>query len=208
MTADQTASLAEAHDFMKRVISAPKKRPATRSGYPKDMQRQRLYRAERESIQGRGKKFAYGDIKAVQEYVNRVTASAWFKRQWGGMHVRVEHNFRAKAARGGRWAITLPGGKWAWTEEVVLHELAHSIQSEVHGFHRVQGHGREFAAIQVALVQHQMGKANADALKAAFRKHKVKFTKPRPKRVLTDEQKAALVERLAAARAAKMGVAA
>lgn len=196
------ASSAE-HALLRQAIQAPK-RSTIRSAQPKDMQANRLYTAERESVRGKGKNFAYGDVKAVQEYVDRLTHSEWFGRRWGGMSIRVEHSHRARWARGGRWAIYLPGGRWAWTEDVILHELAHSVIGNTIGLSRVQGHGREFAAIFVDLVQHKMGKAHADALKASFRKHKVKFTKPRPKRVLTPEQKAALVERLAAARAAKV----
>ena len=45
-----------------------------------------------------------------------------------------------------------------------------------------------------------MGKANADALKASFKAHNVRFTKPRAKRVLSEEEKQVLRERLASAR--------
>lgn len=171
----------------------------------KDMQRRRLYAAEHDSIWAKGKAFA--DTAEVQAYLDKLVGSAWFRRHFpksGGRRISVVRDSRARRATAWEWkrTINLPPASWAWTEHMVLHEVAHQVTYDIHR-RTVQGHGREYAANYVDLVQHKMGGTMAVDLKAAFAKHKVKFTRPRAKRVLTPEQKAALVERLAAARAAK-----
>lgn len=75
---------------------------------------------------------------------------------------------------------------------VVCHETAHTIHTRL--MHRGAGygtagkygdrlrsgpwHGREFAFIYLIVVRYMMGKEAHDALKASFKKHKVKFTLP------------------------------
>lgn len=169
---------------------------------PKDMQRERLYKAERVLQPWLGH---YETIEEMQAYVDHLTTSAWFRRRWGGTFIKVRYNHRAKRARayGLQRLIEFPSGRWAWHEAMLLHEVAHIVTDMTYGYGKVQAHGREYAAIYVELVAHKMGAESVARLKAAFIEHKVKFTKPRAKRVLTEEQKQVLRDRLAAARTAK-----
>ena len=48
-----------------------------------------------------------------------------------------------------------------------------------------------------------MGVEVAEALTKSFKAHKVRFTKPKPKRKVSPEQRQALVDRMAKARAAR-----
>jgi putative metallohydrolase (TIGR04338 family) len=180
---------------------------------PRDAQRQRLYRAEWEF---RGKNNdgphagrIFTSIAEVQAYTDRLLAEKWFQRRWctpKRIDIEAKHH-GAATAWPSRGLISMP--KWAWCEQILLHEIAHCITDRYYvGFDRVAIHGREFAAINLELVGHKQGKAAAEALKVLYRKHKVKFTKPRAKRVLTEEQRQVLRDRLAAARAAKVAVAA
>jgi putative metallohydrolase (TIGR04338 family) len=175
---------------------------------PRDSQRAKLYRAEN-ALDWPGER-RWGTVPEIQRYVDRLVASVWFKRRWPQVNERyfmpwstmlierfpaIEvadgrggHNARAHQHR-----IQIPTR--ARQEHVVLHELAHCLT-----WNDGAAHGWEFAAVLVALVQHQMGKPKADALKASFRAHKVRYTKPRPKRVLSEAEKQALRDRLDAMR--------
>ena len=64
-------------------------------------------------------------------------------------------------------------------------------------------HGWEFCQTYLKVVGNVMGPEARDALKASFKEEKVRFTPPRKKRELTEEQKQILRARMAVARAAK-----
>lgn len=166
----------------------------------RDSQRSKVYAAERASIQGMGRRGM--TIEECQEYVNRVTHTKWFVGRWGtGWRVKVKHGRNGGTAYGGSWGyMTL--GVWARCEPVILHELAHHIVTDTYGEY-VAWHGWQFAETFLALVKHHMGAEAADALKAAYKEHNVKFRKPRKRKPLTEEQKEVLRKRLAVARAAK-----
>jgi len=133
---------------------------------------------------------------------------------WIGRVLKSERARKAVVAAGGRWParVTIKSqGRGAHAkphyqeisiapnmrkEWVLLHELAHVCTKDV-GL-EVAGHGREYAAIYVALVGAVLGKSWADRLKREFRTSGVKF---KPKRTLSPERKAALVARMAAMRA-------
>jgi predicted SprT family Zn-dependent metalloprotease len=100
-------------------------------------------------------------------------------------------------------SITLP--LWARNEPVMIHELCHLI---VQHDYRCKGpkpawHGWEFCQTYLKVVGNVMGPEARDALKASFKEEKVRFTPPRKKRELTEEQKQILRARMAVARAAK-----
>ena len=92
------------------------------------------------------------------------------------------------------------------TQWVVLHELAHvvcaRVESGMRYDERTPGHGWRFAEIYLYLVKTHLGQDRHDALKAAFKKHHVRFRRP-VRRIMTPEQRAACRARLALARAAK-----
>jgi putative metallohydrolase (TIGR04338 family) len=176
---------------------------------PRDSQRSKLYEAERAVDWSGERKFA--TVAEIQRYVDRLTDQMWWIKRWpriakgtvltwnGGFEDRpaivvMDGRGRRRAGAAGRM-ITMP--KWSRTEHSTLHEVAHIVTTGDHA-----SHGWQFAAHELELVHHMMGKAKADALKASFKAHNVRFTKPRAKRVLTEAEKEVLRERLAKARAA------
>ncbi len=57
------------------------------------------------------------------------------------------------------------------TEPIVLHELAHLLVSSP----AVAPHGPEFAAGELALVDHRLGASAAAALASSFAAHRVRW---------------------------------
>lgn len=184
-------------DQERRVERANQTREARKGFAVRDSQRQKVYDAEK-VIRRQGRSFS--SIEEMQTYCDRLTGSAWFSRRWSVTKIVVQRGREGTSA----WAnamrriINMP--TWAWTEDVVLHEISHILTERKYG--KVAAHGREFARTYLELVRHQMGKEHGDRLRDSFRQHKVKFTKPRAP--MTPEQREAAAERLAAARAAKV----
>lgn len=170
--------------------------------YPRDSQRSKVYAAEgewRTDAAMRGVITHFATYEECQAYVAKVWrrkrvharkyyASKPVPRVCGGAR-----NMRAWS-HGGRITLS-PGSRRVCT---LLHETAHEMLP------RDAGHGWHYADMMLFLVREMLGKAEHDALKACYRKHRVKFRAPRAKKVLTVEQRAVLIERMAHARAARM----
>lgn len=180
----------------RRVERANETRQITRNHKVRDSQRQKVYDAE-QVIRRKGRTFT--SVEEMQGYIDHLMGSAWFRRRWSIKNVTVKRGREGTSAwaNGLRRLINMP--TWAWTEDVLLHELSHILTDTHEG--KVAPHGREFARIYLELVRHKMGKEHGDALRDSFRQHRVKFTKPRAP--MTPEQREAAAERLAAARQAK-----
>jgi hypothetical protein len=166
----------------------------------RDSQRSKVYRAEGEAF---GKNF--WDARPA-EPIERTRARACAILTSKAVEKRWPHV--AKAWRDGRIAIDEAHGNQrrglAWSHRVSLpdwtrkptnwwvlhHELAHVIRARTDG--RGAGHGWEFCDTYVFLVRHTHGEAEARALEASFRKHKVRF---KAKRKLSPERLAQLRER-------------
>lgn len=165
-----------------RAPAPPKPRRKPR---PRDYQRSKVYRAEREAGL-----VTYDDpppeletVESCEEFVRRIVATdAW--RKLGGWHGRivVRPGFGATSARGGGRGggvqLTLP--RWARKPAVILHELAHALtyhQRSAAGAtgRRFAAHGREFCANYLALVRLRLGPAAEAKLRAAFRANRVRF---------------------------------
>jgi hypothetical protein len=93
------------------------------------------------------------------------------------------------------------GGNTAW---IVAHEVAHLVRPSLSSFpgrewdQDGRPHGWEWASVYLRLVRRFFGVTNHDALRDAFKAGKVKF---RPKRRMTEAQRQAAADRLAAYRA-------
>lgn len=108
----------------------------------------------------------FGDIAAVQRYVDAVLQLDWVRR-------RAPEAVRVRARRGATRAeydleqrtIAVPthrvGGRWAMRELVVLHELAHHLT-------RGAGHGPSFVAVMIELVDSLVGAEAAFLLRASL----------------------------------------
>lgn len=168
-----------------------------RHGHLRDSQRSKVYAAERAALA----KFAsppFATHADAQGYVDRLLASAWWKRRWPEVRKVKIKTGRGCYSSGG--SITL--NSWGLTQEyVILHELAHEIIWATIGHTKTPAHGRDFCRFYLELVGHKMGEADRKALKAAFQEGKVKHTKARPP--MSEEQRAAAAERLAVARTAR-----
>ena len=169
----------------------------------RDSQRSKVYKAEH-VVHGAD----FETVEEIQTYVDKVLSRAWFVRRWprvaaNGITVEDGRGRRAAAAktRWGRLIVTMP--KWSRYEEIILHEIAHHCSDAQHGTREVAAHGWEFAGTLVELVRYEMGKDEADEMKASFRKHKVRWTEPTKRKPLSEAQRAANIERLAKARAAR-----
>lgn len=184
-----------------RRTAARKKTVERQGGFsrPRDSQKSKLYAAEREALEGLvAEQWGAGEVAVIQAWVDKILSSAWWRRRYPSVRkVVVEdgagHRSAMAKRRDLRLIIELP--LWARKDWVVLHELAHHATDAKHW--GVAAHGREFARVYVELVEHIMSKEAGDALRAAFREGKVKYSKPR---TMTAEQKRAAAERLAQVR--------
>jgi putative metallohydrolase (TIGR04338 family) len=168
-------------------------------GQPRDSQRRRLYEAEdvldgrrvsaaakrhltdtvRHGYQRRwvivegGENYTvpmyYPSVDSVQDYVDAVLATAWFRRRWGYRRITVGANPGANS-RGGYGDVHM-GAEHRRSESVILHEIAHNLTD----FHAHAYHGPEFAAILLTLVKHQMGRDSYEYLRTSYAVHRVKY---------------------------------
>jgi putative metallohydrolase (TIGR04338 family) len=171
------------------------------AGREKDMQRKKVYASDDAT-----KPFDTADVSSVadiERYVKRVWASKRMQEACPkmGMHPPQVLDGRGRRRAGGSsQMITMP--KWSRREGIVLHELAHTITHRQWGY-KVAGHGWQYCEIYLKLVLYMMGRPAHDALKAAFKTNRVRFTAPRAKKPMDPAKKAELVARLDAARRAR-----
>lgn len=166
----------------------------------RDSQKTKVYHAEyvllKEGMAGRER---LATVEEMQAWVDKITASAWWRKRYPRVTkitVQPGAGQRRALAFPYRRIISMP--KWSRTKGIILHEITHLVVPT-----HLAAHGWEYCAEYLAIVKHFLGKADHDALKAAFDSERVRYRKPRKRAPLTPEQKAVLVERLAVARAAK-----
>lgn len=162
-------------------------------GRPRDNQRQRLYTAEdkihdrrpsraarkhlidTQAVNGWGVLDEHGKSKpmkaptiaALQDYVDAVTAAAWFQSRWGRRKLTVIPGQGSHA--GGSHLTVSPYHRRS--EAVILHEIAHTLTPSNRAWH-----GPEFAGILLTLVRFQMGAEHARELRESFRAGRVRVT--------------------------------
>jgi putative metallohydrolase (TIGR04338 family) len=126
----------------------------------------------------------FGDLAAVQRYVDGVLALGWVRRRWPAAAQAVMVRERqgaskahyAAAPRGARSeqssaatiAVPVRGAdaRWALRELVVLHEIAHHLGSSGPGA-ADDGHGPDFTARMLELTGGVMGEEIAFLLRVA-----------------------------------------
>lgn len=163
----------------------------------RDTQRARVYKADADLLP-----FSRADVSTVplmEAYVRKVWTSKRVREAFplADNQPRVrDGRARRHAGATDRW-VAVP--KWARRESIVVHELAHTITQRVYGY-EVAGHGWQYCSVFLKLTLYMMGRPAFEALKAAFKRHRVRFTEPRKRKPLTPEQRAALTARLTTAR--------
>lgn len=106
----------------------------------------------------------------MQAWVDGLLATDWFMARWGDRRLEVRPGFghrRATADENG--VLQMP--KWARTELVLLHEMAHCLTPAT-----VASHGPEYAGVLLTLARRGMGPATAQALEDAFARQRVRWT--------------------------------
>lgn len=136
------------------------------SARPRDSQRARLYRAEGEVASGR----RLPTVERMQAWVDGLAATDWFVALWNDRAFEVRPGFghrRATAVENG--VLQMP--KWARTELVLLHEVAHCLTPVT-----VASHGPEYAGVLLTLARRGMGPGTAQHLEDAFARERVRWT--------------------------------
>ena len=141
----------------------------------RDTQRKRLYTAENVAFNRSFYVPPGAVVRSVREchdYIERVQSRAYLRRKYDWhltfpITVKDGRGYRRAVAYQGYREIQLP--RWARTEDVMPHELAHLLTPT-----RLADHGPEFAAIYLDLVQHMLGKHEASRLRDQFRKNRVR----------------------------------
>lgn len=133
---------------------------------PRDSQRARLYRAEDEVGTGR----RLPTVPMLQAYVDALAASAWFEARWGARSFEVRPGYgHRRATADGNGVLQLP--KWARTEAVVLHEVAHCLTPV-----EFAAHGPEYAGVLLSIVRRAVDPGTAQRLEDSFGRHRVRWT--------------------------------
>lgn len=135
---------------------------------PRDMQKERVYRAER-SLPSHDRQLGDGSMATCKTFIDGVTRSPWWTKRCRVTAVRIRDGRGTTIARGGWGSVNLP--RWARTRLVILHELAHVLTTNTTD--ETAWHGPEFAANFLALVR-RFAPEDADALLAAFRAQRVR----------------------------------
>ena len=133
---------------------------------PRDSQRARLYRAEGEVDGGR----RLPTVERMQAYVDALCAADWFLSRWGTQTIEVRPGYgHRRATADERGVLQMP--KWARTELVLLHEVAHCLTPR-----SCAAHGPEYAGVLLALARRRMGPATAQRVEDAFAGQRVRWT--------------------------------
>lgn len=186
-----------------------------KNGSLHDSQKSKVYGSENAAFKmfpedGVSLKFLQ-EFKTVEDCMNwvvpiveRKTFQRWYPRSGPYLlaNLEIRPGFGARRAfASGRATMTLP--LWARNRAVILHELSHLVVGLEYRRSECAFHGWQFCQVYLNLVRAVMGQEIHDALKAEFKKNRVKFGPPRKKRAMTEEQKQVLRDRLVVARAAK-----
>jgi len=134
---------------------------------PRDSQRARLYRAEGGVDAGR----RLPTVGRMQSWVDALCATDWFVARWGSRGFEVRPGFGHRRATADHASGVLQMPKWARSELVLLHEIAHCLTPVTFA-----SHGPEYAGVLLTLVRRGMGPGTAQLLEDAFAAERVRWT--------------------------------
>jgi putative metallohydrolase (TIGR04338 family) len=180
----------------------------------RDSQRQKLYDAERLAFDNNpaipDTMIRYESVEDCEKAIRLIWSKTRFQNEFPAVakHWRYQNAPRVKPGFGcrrataycGRWSVTLP--VWSRKRWVIVHELAH-LAHYAEGSAGQADHGWQYALTYLRLTRLTMGVDAYEALRQAFKAKGVRYKAPRAKKPMSDEAKAALAERLKAARAAR-----
>ena len=106
----------------------------------------------------------------MQSYVDALVGAAWFVARWGSRAFDVRPGFGHRRATADQHGV-LQMPKWARTELVLLHEVAHCLAPAT-----AAAHGPEYAGVLLVVTRRAMGPATAQSLEDAFTRHRVRWT--------------------------------
>lgn len=134
---------------------------------PRDSQRVRLYRAE--GLVDAGRRLP--TVERMQAWVDGLAATEWFVARWGERSFEVRPGFGHRRATADHATGVLQMPKWARSELVLLHEIAHCLTPMTFA-----SHGPEYAGVLLALTRRGMGPGTAQRLEDAFAAERVRWT--------------------------------
>lgn len=149
------------------------------SSKPRDSQRQKLYDAECAFNHATHR---LETLEEVQEYVDSITRTRWWKSRYFGSFENSGWRFRGngkyqvriKDGRGSATSYRLRGEvkmpHWSRYKGIVLHELAHQLVPPQYA-----GHGPEFAKMYLLMVKRYMGRDAWRFLKWQFDRYGIKY---------------------------------
>jgi putative metallohydrolase (TIGR04338 family) len=134
---------------------------------PRDQYRSKLYKAQlvlpistKEHV----------PLSVCQDFVNEVTAAAWFKRRYGTCSIEVRDGRGHQQATANQFGKVIQLPLWARTTVIMLHETAHCVTS-----YKLAAHGKEFATTELALIRHFWSEEAYDKLRKSFIENGVPF---------------------------------
>ncbi|MCY2987211.1 MAG: hypothetical protein NTY19_04995 [Planctomycetota bacterium] len=142
---------------------------------PRDVQRHRLYYAERQV--GAFLRDMLPTVPDIENFVDHTLASRWLRTHFTP---RVLDQIRVVSGRHDRFpyargsAISMP--HWSRSKFIVIHEVAHVLCSRHYGENSIAAHGAEFAGLQVAMVTHFLREQDGLELRLAFTRFGVAHT--------------------------------
>lgn len=140
----------------------------------RDTLRQKVYDAE--SATGRAGGELLRTIDDVQQYVDRVTDLAVFRRRWGAKKIRAvakRGHGGGGYALGGAIHVGLPCTKWT-----ALHEVAHITVWPLPDDEKGNHHGPTFRRTLLELVGFEFGETVAQSFRDALKKRKLRLGPP------------------------------
>ena len=100
----------------------------------------------------------------------RCALTDWFVARWGSRSFDVRPGYGHRRATADEHGV-LQMPKWARTELVLLHEVAHCLTPWTFA-----GHGPEYAGVLLTLARRGMGPATAQRMEDAFARERVRWT--------------------------------
>lgn len=141
--------------------------PRTASdGHKRDSQRQRVYNAEAAVPLGK----SLPTVPEMQAYTNKLLDSAWARRRWGRVQVKVQPGYGHRKATGGSGEVQMP--LHSRIERDLLHEIGHNLAGAA------AWHDETFVRVVLELYTHVLGTDVGKTFRAACREQRVRVGPP------------------------------